>query len=84
VLAEPVTGPDLRRVRESRGVSLKQIAATSKISVRFFEYIEGDRFERLPATVYLRGFVQEYARAVGLDPRRTAESYIARVPRSGR
>ena len=37
------------------------------------EYIEAERFELLPAPVYLRGFLQEYARAVGLDPRRTAD-----------
>jgi flagellar biosynthesis protein FlhG len=79
VLPEPVTGPDLRRVREARGVALKQIAVASKIGVRFLEYIEADRHADLPAVVYLRGFLQEYARAVGLDPQRTAGSYLARV-----
>jgi curved DNA-binding protein CbpA len=81
ILPEPVTGPDLRRVREARGVALKQIAIASKIGVRFFEYIEADRHADLPAVVYLRGFLQEYARAVGLDPQRTAASYLARVPK---
>ena len=81
VLPEPVTGADLKRVREARGVALKDIARASKIGVRFFEYIEADRHADLPAVVYLRGFLQEYARAVGLDPQRTAGSYLARVPR---
>jgi cytoskeleton protein RodZ len=76
-----VTGADLKRVREARGVALKDIARASKIGVRFFEYIEADRHKDLPAVVYLRGFLQEYARAVGLDPQRTAGSYLARVPR---
>ena len=79
VLPDPVTGPDLRRVREERGVGLKEIAFASKIGVRFLEYIEADRHERLPAVVYLRGFLQEYARAVGLDPQRTAGSYLSRL-----
>jgi flagellar biosynthesis protein FlhG len=79
VLPDPVTGPDLRRVREERGVALKEIAFASKIGVRFLEYIEADRHEQLPAVVYLRGFLQEYARAVGLDPQRTAGSYLSRV-----
>jgi flagellar biosynthesis protein FlhG len=78
---EVVTGEALRGLREARGVSLREISSRSKIGVRFLEYIEQDRFEFLPANVYLRGFLQEYARAVGLDPRRTAEAYIARVPR---
>jgi helix-turn-helix protein/DnaJ-like protein len=79
VLPDPVTGPDLKRFRESRGIPLREIAAASKVGVRFLEYIEAERIEVLPAPVYLRGFVQEYARVVGLDPRPTAESYLARV-----
>ena len=81
VLPDPVTGPDLRRVREERGVALKEIAVASKIGIRFLEYIEADRHEALPAVVYLRGFLQEYARAVGLDPQRTAGSYLSRLPK---
>jgi len=84
VLPDPVTGPDLRRVREERGVALKDIARASRIGVRFLEYIEADRHRDLPAAVYLRGFVQEYARAVGLDPQRTAASYLSRVAASRR
>lgn len=79
VLPEPVTGPDLRRVREEKGVALKDIAFASKIGVRFLEHIEADRHAQLPAVVYLRGFLQEYARAVGLDPQRTAGSYLSRL-----
>ena len=45
-----VTGPALRRVREARGLSLHQLAATTKIGVRFLEYIEEDRFTYLPPT----------------------------------
>jgi type II secretory ATPase GspE/PulE/Tfp pilus assembly ATPase PilB-like protein len=72
---------DLRRFREGRGVSLRTIATASKIGVRFLEYIEADRHDQLPAPVYLRSFIQEYARAVGLDPRHTADAYMARLPR---
>jgi cytoskeletal protein RodZ len=69
-------------VREESGVRLQDIAAASKIGVRFLEYIEADRFGLLPAPVYLKSFLQEYAKAVGLEPRRTAEGYMARLPRS--
>jgi flagellar biosynthesis protein FlhG len=82
-LAEPVTGAALRGFREARGVSLGEIAAASKVGVRFLEYIEQDRHSDLPAPVYLRGFVQEYARCVGLEPGITAEAYLARVPKGG-
>jgi len=76
-----ITGEVLKRIRETRGVSLRQIANVSKVGVRYFEYIEQDRFGYLPAPVYLRGFLQEYARMVGLDPRRITESYLSRMGR---
>lgn len=82
ILPEPVTGESLRKAREERGVSLQQIAAATKIGVRFLEYIESDRHARLPAVVYVRGFVQQYSRFLGLDPQRTTDSYLARLPRS--
>lgn len=78
-LPEPVTGDALRRFREARGVSLKQISEASKVGVRYLEYIEAERRDFLPAPVYLRGFLQEYARAVGLEPRATADAYLARL-----
>ena len=74
-----LSGADLRRIREARGMSLRHIAAVTKIGHRFLEYIEEDRFDFLPAPVYLRGFLQEYARLVGLDPRRAADAYMGRL-----
>jgi len=76
-LSEPVTGAVLRRVREERGIPLEQIAVRSKIGLRYLQYIESDRHEDLPARVYLRGFLLEYARALGLEPNSAADGYLA-------
>jgi flagellar biosynthesis protein FlhG len=78
ILPEPVTGAGLRAFREARGISLREIVDKTKISLRYLEYIEADRHDDLPAPVYLRGFLQEYAKSVGLDARATAESYLVR------
>ncbi|MBN2369465.1 MAG: helix-turn-helix domain-containing protein [Vicinamibacteria bacterium] len=78
-LPDPVTGAALRAYRESRGIGLNEIAENSKVALRYLQYIEQDRHKFLPAPVYLRGFLQEYARVIGLDPRRTADAYLARV-----
>jgi len=78
-----LTGPDLRRIREARGVTLRQISNITKIGTRFLEYIEGDRFSFLPAPIYLKGFLKEYARTVSLDPRRVSEAYMKRLAPSG-
>ena len=64
------------------GVALKEIAIASKIGVRFLEYIRPTATRPSPA-VYLRGFLHEYARAIGLDPQRTAASYLARLAHRG-
>jgi cytoskeletal protein RodZ len=77
VLPEPVNGRVLKAFREEHGIRLREIADTTKITLRYLEYIEADRYSALPAAVYLRGFLQEYARAIGLDPRRTSEAYLA-------
>jgi flagellar biosynthesis protein FlhG len=81
-LPKVVSGPQLRRMREARGVSLRHVSAVTKIGTRFLEYIEQDRFSFLPAPVYLRGFLQEYAKVIGIDPRRLSDAYMARLPRS--
>lgn len=80
-LADPVTGHSLRELRREMGLALSDIAASSKIGVRFLEYIEDERYDRLPATVYLRGFLKEYAKSLGLDPLAVADGYLARVPK---
>jgi flagellar biosynthesis protein FlhG len=77
------TGAELKHAREVRGISLRDISMRSKIGARFLGYIEEERLDMLPATVYLRGFVAEFARAVGLDPRATAEAYIAHIGKRG-
>lgn len=78
-LPEPVTGAALKAYRVAKGVSLRDIANESKIGVRFLEYLEADRFHDLPAPVYIRGFLREYARACGLDPGRIVDSYLSRL-----
>jgi curved DNA-binding protein CbpA len=83
-LPAELTGADLRRLREARGLSLRHIASVTKIGMRYLEYIEEDRFALLPAPVYLRGFLQEYARLVGIDQRRAADAYMSRVPAKAR
>src|SRR6478672_839423 len=60
-------GEELRREREIRGISLKEIADATKISKRFLDAIERNDHRTLPAPVFTRGFVREYARYLGLS-----------------
>jgi hypothetical protein len=70
-------GELLRRVRESRGLSLPQLAERTRISSKHIENVEADRYSALPATVYLRGMLMSLARELNLDPLRVSKSYLA-------
>jgi len=68
-------GEELRREREIRGISLKEIADATKISKRFLEAIERNDHKTLPAPVFTRGFVREYARYLGLNSEEMVNRY---------
>lgn len=68
-------GEELRREREIRGISLKEISDATKISKRFLEAIERNDHKTLPAPVFTRGFVREYARYLGLNSEEIVNRY---------
>ncbi len=72
-------GRALRRIRLSRGIELEEIAAVTKIKEAWLRLLEDNRYSELPAAVYVRGFLREYARHLRLDPRRVTESYMSRI-----
>ena len=72
------TGPLLRQIREAIGVELREIAERSKIGMAYLQALEGEVFAKLPAPVYVRGFLVEYARALGLDAERVKRTYLER------
>ena len=69
-------GSTLRRARTRKGLTLEQLARATKISVSALDALETNDLDRLPATIYLRGFLRAYAREVGLDPQETVEDYL--------
>lgn len=60
-------GAVLRDARIKRGLSLEAVAAQTRISKRFLDAIENDRFSEFPAIVYLRGFLKGYCEHLDLD-----------------
>jgi cytoskeletal protein RodZ len=67
----------LRREREMRGVSLREIADGTKISIRFLQALEEDRVDALPGGLFPRAFVKQYALFLGLDPDKTVADFVA-------
>jgi flagellar biosynthesis protein FlhG len=73
------TGMLLRKVRESQGIELHEIAKLTKISSTHLQAIEAERFADLPALVYTRGFVQQLAKFLKLDPTQVSKTYLRRL-----
>ena len=71
-------GGKLRQARERRGVSLRQIAASTKISLAVLEALERNDVSRLPGGIFTRAFVRSYAAEIGLDPEETVREFLAR------
>ena len=61
-------GSYLRLERESRGLTLKTISESTKVSVALLEGLEADDISRWPGGIFRRAFVRAYAQSVGLDP----------------
>jgi cytoskeletal protein RodZ len=73
-------GTKLRAARERKGVSLRQIASKTKISIAVLEALERNDVARLPGGIFSRAFVRSYATEVGLDPETTIQEFIAQFP----
>ncbi len=68
-------GTMLRTAREAREMTIKHIASQLRLRKDVIEDLEHDRFERLPAPIFVRGYIRSYAALVGLDPAYVNASY---------
>jgi cytoskeleton protein RodZ len=68
----------LRKQREEKRIRLSDVSVQTRISLKFLEAIENGNFEILPET-YIRAFIRDYAKAIGLDPEETIKHLDAQV-----
>lgn len=76
VIIEKTIGDYLKSVREEKKLSIKVVASHTKISVTNLELLEENRFDALPNIAYLKGFVRNYAKILGLNPQSAVEVLI--------
>ncbi len=67
-------GETLRQAREAKGLSLEQVEETTRIRRAYLQALENGDYGQLPAPVYVRGFIRNYAVYLGIDPRELLSS----------
>ncbi len=81
-IPEQITGEVIKALRQKSGVSLEEIAETTRININYLESIEMDRFDFLPAEVYVYGYLRQIARIIHCADK-VVEGYM-QVYRTGR
>jgi len=66
-MKEDISALGLETIRRNRGISLAQIAESTKIGVRSLEAIERGDFAKLPGGIYNTSYIRQYARAIDYD-----------------
>jgi cytoskeletal protein RodZ len=79
--ASQFDGAVFARLRESVGASLEEIVQITKIKKGYLVALEQNNYDALPGAAYVRGFVGQYAQALGLDTPAVVDSYMARYRR---
>jgi cytoskeleton protein RodZ len=74
-MATGTFGERLKRERELREVSLKEVTTATRIGPRFLEALENEEWEKLPGGIFNRGFVRSIARFLGLDEENLLAEY---------
>jgi transcriptional regulator with XRE-family HTH domain len=82
--ARDAFGPNLRRIRIQRGVSLESIADATKVSLHLWKALERNDFSRWPSGIYARAYLRSYAAAIGADPDTTVDDFCRWFPQGDR
>jgi|SRR5580658_6714470 cytoskeleton protein RodZ len=74
-MATGTFGERLKREREMREVSLKEVTAATRIGPRYLEALENEEWDKLPGGAFNRGFVRAVARFLGLNEENLLAEY---------
>ncbi len=79
---ETWTGPVLRKIRESRRITLEDLSDYTRISRSYLHALEEENFAKLPAVVYVRGFLQQISKRLKLPVDQVTRHYLERMKAS--
>lgn len=67
-------GEKMKKVRDEKRIGLPEIAKNTKIQLEYLEYLENGNYNKLPADVYVRGFLKSFADYLGIN-----EGYLIKL-----
>ena len=70
-------GNTLRDRRKQRGLTVSEAAAGTRLKMQVVEALENEQYNRIPAPIYVKGFLKLYAEYLGLDPQPLIDEYEA-------
>ena len=73
------SGEFLKKIREYKNVDMVRMSELTRVSKTYLRYIEAEEFDKLPAPVYVRGFIFQYAKCLKLNHDLVATSYLHRL-----
>lgn len=76
-------GEGLKEHRERCGISLDDVAVSTRVSLRHLSALEEEHFTELPGGVFSRGIVRSYAQCCGLDSEDTVKKFVEAMRASG-
>jgi cytoskeletal protein RodZ len=67
-------GERLSKIRSEKRITLSEVSRSTRIQMKYLEYLESSRYDKLPVDVYVKGFLRSYAQYLGVD-----ESYLIKL-----
>jgi len=77
-------GPNLRRTRMQRGISIEEIVSHTNVSASLWEGLERNDLSRWPSGIYARAYVRSYAKIIGADEESTVDEFCRWFPQGDR
>lgn len=75
-----ISGKELKSIRCAYGVEIAEIYEITRISSAVITHIEQDRFDMLPAEIFLKRFLRSYAELLQMDPQTVIDGYLENMP----
>ncbi len=73
----PNFGEKIKKLREDAGLTQSKVAQLLNIQEKYIDFLEKGEIDKLPAAVYVKGFLRKYAVVLGQDSQKIVDDFVA-------